>query len=204
MLNSRVVLIVAATLMGSVASASTLTLGSTVNLELANGIAEFAPSDPNTLSQTTAAIRVISTPTLLDAASIVPDPRFPTADYSIEVLTDRLIIYESFGDGFFAGQQLIVSGLSLEPGLRISGLTFSSLDSPTRTDTPSLVGGSLDQTGFTIDLGGFDLLGVPSGLDEITVSFVTETVQPIPLPAAAWFLVAGMGALGVVARRRPS
>lgn len=45
-------------------------------------------------------------------------------------------------------------------------------------------------------------LGLNGAAEAARVDIAFGTVQPIPLPAAAWMLVAGILSLGLVARRR--
>ncbi len=92
-------------------------------------------------------------------------------------------------------------------------------DSPPCNDlvTVSAVGGASEsvrvgQEVYTFTLLGFSPTGVEGsfsnqfstveGLNNSSSLWAVYTVAPIPLPAAGWLLVGGLGALGVAARRR--
>jgi hypothetical protein len=60
---------------------------------------------------------------------------------------------------------------------------------------------------FEIQLANFELFGFDDGdfiLDDTGTAFLRNSVAPVPLPAGAWLLLGGLGALGALRARRRS
>jgi len=106
-------------------------------------------------------------------------------------------------DGFLGGSA--VGNFKLSTIDNVPTFSFSGAGSVTRTapfsgnddlgrfEISGLFGGA------TIDQLVFRAASVPSG---DTHDYAIESVNPVPLPAAAWLLLAGIGGMGLVARRR--
>ena len=102
------------------------------------------------------------------------------------------------------GTQTIPGGGSLS--LNVTG-TNSSSESFTGADVDPY----LDP--FFIDLDTVTLLGITGGSDnlltgqttqgfgQVTVEYLIEEISPVPLPAAAWMLLIGLGSLWAFRRR---
>jgi len=102
------------------------------------------------------------------------------------------------------GTQTIPGGGSLS--LNVTG-TNSSSESFTGADVDPY----LDP--FFIDLDTVTLLGITGGGDnlltgqttqgfgQVTVEYLIEEISPVPLPAAAWMLLIGLGSLWAFRRR---
>lgn len=64
-------------------------------------------------------------------------------------------------------------------------------------DLPDIVSSSLT---ITAEDGDFSFFGIPAGRDDFTIASVT--VAPVPLPAAGFMLLAGLGGLYAMRRRQ--
>lgn len=89
--------------------------------------------------------------------------------------------------------------------------TWSFAANPTLTHAPAymVVKAATNWALYTLDgamSGDWSTAGLmtPNGKNQAGVSHLSfyNSVAPVPLPAAAWLLMAGLGGLGVVARRR--
>ena len=67
-------------------------------------------------------------------------------------------------------------------------------------DETLLLGSSMFTSGFTME-GTIVMRGGKGSAHSVVVSAGNIDVSPVPLPAAAWMLIAGVGGLGVMARR---
>ena len=112
------------------------------------------------------------------------------------------IIVDAFPGGPFwsmdiEGNEITVRFLR---GGRFSGVSF---DGPRLSDFDFLIG----NVAFAGTVGGglFDATSVSfnfAGTNFVAGDFLTATVSAVPLPAAGWLLLAGMGGLCVAGRKR--
>lgn len=91
----------------------------------------------------------------------------------------------------------------------VFGVTANDLDDPARLSVPRdyVSGEALSVTSVvedaTIDgLGLFEGSFVYTLTNDDTITLNIGAAAPIPLPAAGWLLLGGLGAMGAVARRR--
>lgn len=139
----------------------------------------------------------------------------PSNDHFIG--NDNPLAYQIFGDnGEFLGNQIInVTGQQIyDAGTEANGLEGVAFVqgqdinlSPAGEGriqqgiplSPELDGVTLIPGG--VFAGGIDFTSSPADFNFLTIT-ITEEVAPVPLPASAMMLVAGMGLLGWTARRR--
>lgn len=144
-------------------------------------------------------------------ATGMPDTGFPTGpnDGFFSGLT-----FEFLTDGFFGGGPLVgdfafgsipIVGLTADLGEVTTPALFNDDDSPSGSAFVTLQGGvDWAPIGASNRVLSDYFPGPNTNSQEQTdIQIGTwEMIAPIPLPAAAWMLLAGAGALGAVARKR--
>ena len=120
-----------------------------------------------------------------------------------------------YGADNLSGTWKLADGYKLDPlgsyALVLKAGSPGNDNAPGNGKKPSAGGGSVYNVAYLLDLGNTsgtwstaDLLnngGQQPGLSNITL-MGTASPAPVPLPAAAWLLLAGVGALGAAARRK--
>jgi hypothetical protein len=104
-----------------------------------------------------------------------------------------------------ASDDIILNGLlGTGPTSIAAGATLTGVD----LFTVQLLGGFGTFTGNTFQLiGGTDAVGCANGASDCntllgTANFSVNVPSAVPLPAAVWLLISGLGWLGVFARKR--
>ena len=113
-----------------------------------------------------------------------------TADFSFEVSEDILV-------GSTSGLQVSFEGAGF---IDIQDVLLTS---PALTGSPTSIIGDLSGTGVEIGpatlLAGVNTLDIDFNADDGTAT-LTTTLATVPLPAAAWLMIGGLGAIGAYAR----
>ena len=118
-----------------------------------------------------------------------------------------------FGNEIENSSFALAAPLSLTPGVNITEIQLDSdgNNAPLSDDLTLLFDGFLDFDGaFAIDgttvLSNLSFTDLNPGVYTRTNSLgiLTLTIAPVPLPAAAWMMLAALGALGALKRYRSS
>jgi hypothetical protein len=104
-----------------------------------------------------------------------------------------------------ASDDIILNGLfGTAPTSIAAGATLSNVD----LFSVEILGGSGTYTGSSFQLfGGTDAVGCSNGAADCnnllgTANFSVNVASPVPLPAAAWLMLSGLGGIGAFARRK--
>jgi hypothetical protein len=92
-------------------------------------------------------------------------------------------------------------------GPRLTGVNIDIFDASNVLVTSDTLAGTLSNFALStfssvIGPGTYKLVATGTGVRDSSLDVTLNFVQAVPLPAAAWLLLSGAGALGVFARRR--
>ncbi len=114
------------------------------------------------------------------------------ANNGVFTLSDFDVVRFSFSQELDPTQELFSQFTQTGPG--------TTFDFNFESSTLGIVG--IDRNIFATSIGGRNPDGTPIFAEsQFTLASITPRVDPIPLPAAGWLLVAGLSALGLMTRR---
>jgi hypothetical protein len=111
------------------------------------------------------------------------------------------------GVGSLTGEAAWEVNTATGTGPRLTGVNldiFDSLNTLVASDTfvGAMAGFALSTFSSAIGPGTYRLVATGTGVRDSSLDVTLSFAQTVPLPAAAWLLLSGAGALGAFARRR--